>query len=1021
MKWGRLFLAAFLSFVLAGALHAQLSRITGTIQGTITDEEGGPLPGATIVVTSPALQGKVTDVTRADGGYVCRGLDPGIYSLVATLAGFQTVIRADLVVHVGVTMTINLSMKPATIQEQVTVVGQSPVVDIRSNKTQLIMDSTQMGAIPLNRNVFNVIAMAPGALPSGTVGGTSSEFIVHGGTGISQTFDVDGVNANWAADYGVWFGEIGYDSMEEVEVLTAAIPAEDTVPGGALINVVTKSGGNSFHGQLQTYYTNESLSQFLFAKEYYKSLGLAKPAIYISDVEPTLQLGGPIIKDRLWFFTDMGLWRITRHSPFVPITLFGTFYDTYNNWQNYLKGFGKLTFMASDSFRGNLMVSYVKRIDPKNGGTRTLPSAISEYRDVRWKFNTALTWFLSKDTFFDLRAGMSPTIDWIEAPASSGDSPQYYDAYTGYTWGAPGRLRHSFTNNVQANLNVTHFVDDLLGGNHEFKAGGIFQYIFYKWPWFRKDPRDISWYNGSPYYWRQIYGSSGPVAGLGDGTMTIRFCAPNDGESFSQGNMIRGGGFIQDSMTIKNRLTINVGARYDYYYGYLPACDKKACAPFAEAIGAYALTPVFGFNALGAMHMDAWKPALAWGALSPRFGISYDLFGNGKTALKASFSVYTDFMSTMYFDTSHPFREWSIGINWWDLNGNGVQDAPGIDDYKYYASAKNPAEMSASFYTKTVDPNTKSPLYWEYQVGITHELVTDMSAGMNLIYKTKTNTVNAANYDPATGRNWYTYEQAPDWWVPFTTILPAIGEYPEQKVTMYFQSKNAPLPFRRFMNIPEAKRIYYGMEFMFDKRMSHGWALSGSVVLSKTKGNNSGAYGDVWGYGSAYNNANWWVNRYGVFSDDRPYIIKLMGAFQLPYGFLMSFNMRHFAGAPFQRTVTVYAPAAWSAAHNVDATLNFGINVEPQGARRLPDESNVDCRFEKEFQFGKIGKLGLFVDIFNLFGYRLITITYNPAGTWRPTDENTNVGTFTTNAYYGKATGSSVNQRIFKFSVRFRF
>jgi hypothetical protein len=221
------------------------------------------------------------------------------------------------------------------------------------------------------------------------------------------------------------------------------------------------------------------------------------------------------------------------------------------------------------------------------------------------------------------------------------------------------------------------------------------------------------------------------------------------------------------------------------------------------------------------------------------------------------------------------------------------------------------------------------------------------------------------------------------------------------------------------MNIPEAERKYYGFELMFDKRMSHGWALGGSVVISKTRGNNSGAYGSVWGYSSAYNNANWWVNRYGSFADDRPYIIKLYGAFELPLGFVMSFNLRHFAGSPFERTVTVYPPAAWAASHNTQL-YSYGINVEPQGSRRNPDESNVDFRVEKEINIGKFGKLGLFVDVFNLFGYRLISVTYNPGGNWQPVDENTNVGTFTPNAYYGKATGGS-GQRIFKFSMRFKF
>ena len=231
--------------------------------------------------------------------------------------------------------------------------------------------------------------------------------------------------------------------------------------------------------------------------------------------------------------------------------------------------------------------------------------------------------------------------------------------------------------------------------------------------------------------------------------------------------------------------------------------------------------------------------------------------------------------------------------------------------------------------------------------------------GIKYIYKYKTNTVDDVYWDSESERYWYTHELAPEWWIPFTTIVPEYDEYPEQEVTMYFLSKDAPLAFWRFANVPEAKRRYHGVQLTFNKRMSHGWSLGGSLVLSRTRGNNSGAYASVWGYGSAYDQANYWVNRYGRTEYDKPYQAKLYGAFELPYGVILSFNASFYSGEPFQRTVTVYPPTSWAAENNTKS-YSYTINVEEQGIRRGPDEGYVDFRVEKEFRISNIGRLGLF-------------------------------------------------------------
>jgi hypothetical protein len=146
-------------------------------------------------------------------------------------------------------------------------------------------------------------------------------------------------------------------------------------------------------------------------------------------------------------------------------------------------------------------------------------------------------------------------------------------------------------------------------------------------------------------------------------------------------------------------------------------------------------------------------------------------------------------------------------------------------------------------------------------------------------------------------------------------------------------------------------------------------------------------------------------------------LIKLFGTFTLPYRFLVSFFYRHEDGAPWNRTVTVVPPAAWAAANNAE-TLSYGINVEVPGTRRGTGSDIVDLRLEKEFSLGRYGRVGMFMDVFNLMGYTQMNITMNPGGTWKPADVNTPAGTYTP-AWTG-ITGHT-GTRVFKFSVRYTF
>jgi hypothetical protein len=320
-----------------------------------------------------------------------------------------------------------------------------------------------------------------------------------------------------------------------------------------------------------------------------------------------------------------------------------------------------------------------------------------------------------------------------------------------------------------------------------------------------------------------------------------------------------------------------------------------------------------------------------------------------------------------------------------------------------------------------VDTDLKATYDDQISLGIDHELFPNFKVGLSYLYKKRKNIIDNALVNFDTGELWYRPESG--YWVPFTTTVPVIGNFPAATVNMYFMTKDAPEMLQILTNIPEAYRKYSGLDFTFDKRFSKGWQLGGSVTVSKTTGNIAGGYGNIWGYEAAGGGANWFVNQDGLQSDDRPLVVKLYGTFNLPYGILSSFYYQYYYGVPWQRSVTVYVPAAWADANNVDRvrSSSYTVNVEPLGARRYYAISNLDFRLEKTFGLERYGRIGVYLDVFNLLGNSYVNITLNPGGTWRPVDNNSAQGAFAASGSYRRTTSITGLARTFQLSLRYSF
>ena len=1001
------------------SLFGQISsRETGSIRGVITDEEGVPLPGVSIIVSGPSLMGKATDVTRADGTFRVLLLPPGVYTMTVELPGFQTYVEEGIEVRVGSTITRNIKLGVKKMEEQVTVVGAAPVVDVKASKTQQVYKADLIQNLPISRNLNSIITLTPGTVDASNI---------KGATASGNTYQIDGLNANDPTNQQLSI-PIDFNVLEEVEVLTGGAPAEVGWTLGGFVNAVTKSGGNNFSDMVQGYYTNDDLTKSVLPDEQLKAMGLSKPSSAIYDYDLSGGFGGPIIKDKIWFYLDGRYARNAYHSSFIPFVspYDGTYYDNFDRKSETWAVFGKFTFQLARNVKLAVMGNAQQSTDNTAASGWNIPFDCLYKTDpwANYAFTGVLTWMVNSNTLFEARAGyatVDATLPLIRPEQTN--IPYMWDGYTGYYFGT-GYYAEQWNGrpSVQASAHLTRFVDNFLGADHEFKMGVEIQRGAAKWANWKTNTMEWPWYNNDPYYWAaQGY----PRDSYGDGYIGFWALGQTKDESMVEGDFLRYGGYLQDSLTIKNRLTINLGLRFDGTKGWIPDIHKGATGSFASELGALLIEPAIDFNPYGEFNMEGVDNLVDWFNVSPRIGITYDLFGNGKTALKFNYGLYRESVWGSIIYKCHPLYYKEYYFNWWDENGNGQPDAPSLGDYyEMIWSWSNPTEMLRESWITGISTDTKAPYDEQIVVGLDHELFKNFKVGLNYMYKVKKNILDDALYDLETGETWYNPETAPgnQYWVPFTTTVPAVGNYPAQEVTMYFMSNDAPQNWiLQIRNIPEAYRKYSAFELSFEKRYANGWQLGGSINYSKTWGNMNGSYTDIHGYTSAANDANWFVYSDGRTYEDRPLVIKLFGSFNIPYGFVASFNYRFSSGTPWARAVTVVPPEDWAAQNNVNIYNSYYVNLEPVGTRRNYAWNLLDVRLEKVFSLKKYGRLGLFVDVFNVLGQHYVNINQNPGGTWMPVDNNSTAGTYNLSGTYKKITSISNLTRTLRFSARYSF
>jgi hypothetical protein len=686
---------------------------TGAIAGTVKDASGAVLPGVTVEAASPVLIEKVkTVVTDGAGEYKLLDLRSGAYTVTFSLTGFSTIKREGIDVTTGTTVSANIEMRVGGVEETITVSGAAPVVDVQNTSQHRSVTEADLDTLPTGRHVANLYALIPGTVSSQDVGGTSTipgfaspAVAVHGSNSSDMPLLFDGMRYNNMYGSGGASGTylVNPAMVEEISIDMAGGNAENLV-SGFVANVIPKQGGNKYSGLLFGNFANSSMQANNIDADL-RSRGVTTPSAMQKIGEFNAGFGGPIRKDRIWFYSS------TRYAYDDDLPT-GAFYAVDP----------KAYVYQADMSRPAHNISWARGVQLRITGQTTSASKLVLYVDENRR--CACAYMLSSAKSYEAAAiGTTPISRlWQAAWRWTITNRLLFDV--GETW-HPDRLffqpedtvtpgtvgiidsglgltyRNDPANSIAYLYNKIHHWNgkatmSYVTGAHALKAGAQWRNgsLISESPWF-----------AAPYYYNFRNGVPQSIS-----EQALPFAAASNlNIDFSL--------FAQEQWTL-NRLTVNLGLRYDYLNMSLPA----------QGHGQLALVGPANFPEVD--NVPNWKD------INPRFGVAYDIFGNGKTAVKWSMGRYVEQQAGSFPAVVNPIgpvgNTLATTRSWRD-NGDFI---PQCDLTNYAANGECGAIDNLNFGTANLniayDPSAVTGWgtrfnNWETSASIQHEVVPGLS------------------------------------------------------------------------------------------------------------------------------------------------------------------------------------------------------------------------------------------------------------------------------------------------------
>src|SRR2546426_3285652 len=707
-------IGVILALVLTMAGTASAQNITSSsIDGVITDQSGGTLPGVTVTISSPALQvPQLSTTSDGQGFYRFIDLPRGTYHLRFELQGFDPLIRQGLELNAGFAARINVSLKVGSLQETVTVSGASPVVDLTTTRGgQNVSTDLITIALPGLKQMADVIGMTPGlhstdGYKPGAIGlNGRSRFNTYGidSGNTNVTIMVDGfkIIANSQPDFA---------NTVETDVKTYGNSAE-VKEAGALINMVTKSGGNDFRGRFSESYMRGpegNLSPGLTAR----GLSVGTSLTYYNDVSG--DLGGRIVRDKLWFFGSMRDRRNQTTRPGLvlnpgPDGVYLTGDEPAASPKSRLNNPTiKTSYQVTPKYQ--LVADYAREVTQSDADyQKTIfnaqPAANPDFTHIAFEATQVFRWVPtrwkaefkgtpSNQLLFDAQFGRSTyLLDYLEQPACGTRTPTY-DRQTLLLTGCGIQQQSDFTMWV-GDGSLTYVPSSFLGGNHEFKMG------------YQLSARDIT---GNSALTPQ--GNYALMFDLVNGQRQgVQFETSNSPVNPANWDNVYSG-YFADQWRVGQRLTFNLGLRYDYQHSYVPEQTREP--------GPWVAAATFPRVEVG-----------TWSHFAPRAAVAFDVTGSGKTVAKASYAWFNT--EAALSGNYNQLTIFTTDYRGHDLNNDG-RDQPG--EVNLDTSASGPDFLSTTSAANTPPhPDLRISHIQEISASLERELAPNLAARLLYVLK----------------------------------------------------------------------------------------------------------------------------------------------------------------------------------------------------------------------------------------------------------------------------------------------
>jgi Carboxypeptidase regulatory-like domain len=930
-----------LAWACATAFPAIVFAQTSGIAGVVKDTTGAVMPGVTVEASSPVLIERVRTVTTdSQGQYKIVDLRPGTYSVTFTLPGFSIVKHEGVEIPAAFVATVNADLRVGALEETVTVTGVSPIVDTQTVLKRQVVAKDTIDAMPTSKNWSTIGVMTVGVSSNqndvgGSAGEHQNQLKAHGGSFNDRLVQLDGImNANMACNYSCTGISTNDQSTQELSYEFGAISAE-VAGGGVRVNIIPKDGGNRFSGSAFLNFANDSM-QGNNVDDAMRQQGINTADSILKIYDASGAFGGPLKKDRLWFWTAHRYWGYEQirtntfyesdQSTFVftpDLSRPGT--ETQRNasddlrltWQ--MTPRNKLSGYVSIAPRKTEHWTLVSTLQPDASNLQNLPK--NNFETV--VFRSTVT---SKLLF---EAGMGNTTEtWTREPVEDSKTSLGYpvtELNTGISFRAyPANFSSNYTSLRSYRSSVTYVT-----GSHAFKTGMTLQ----------EGPADTDvWTNKDTFL---------VVRGGSPFSVTVRTTPYTTRERL----VADLGLYAQDTWTIKH-LTINAGLRWDYLNNKVQAQD----AP--------------GGTWIGPRHYDELTDVPNFKDLSPRLGIAYDLFANGKTALKATLSRYVQTSTVGYARLLNPINTStnSASRSWTDNNRDGI---PQVSELGALTNTSfGQVSVATRYDPETINGFDKRRNNWEVSTTISHELMARVSTELSYFRRAQGHFTTTDNLDVAPGDfQQYCVKAPTDSRLPDGGGFQVCGLY-DIVSTKFGVATNNLVTFVDTLGGKQTE-VFNGIDFAMNARLRSGVFLTGGFATGNTHFASCDSFVDdpktAFGLTAATNTFSYCDYDSGWLAQT-----KLTGSYTLPWQQIQIGGVLQ--NLPGQQILAQWnITQAEAAAGTLGRALSGGANtsrvvplIKP-GTQFTPRRTQVDLRVGKNFKLNNSQKLQVMVDIFNAF------------------------------------------------------